>query len=99
MNPETWTEEIVETSTRTKVLEERFERHLVEMKSDFKSIMSEIKEISKTLREHENHESQKHFEMNNRVSRLESERGILAKVVQTIFATVTGGLAGWLAKH
>lgn len=103
MSIENYTEVIVDTSTRTKILEDRFDRHLIEMKTDvkaeFKGLIAEVKELSKALRDHENNEAQKHFEMNDRVVKLESERGFLAKVVQTIFATITGGVAGWLAKH
>lgn len=99
MSAENFTDVIVETSTRVVILEERFERHFNEVKADFKSIMSEIKEMSKTLRDHENNEAHKHFNMNDRVSKLESDRGVLAKAVNAILATITGGLAGWLARH
>lgn len=103
MSAENFTDVIVETSTRVAILEERFDRHLIEMKNEFKAeaknLMTEIKEISKSLRDHENHESQKHFNMNDRVSKLESDRGFLAKAGNAILATITGGIAGWLARH
>lgn len=103
MNSDNYADTVVETSTRVAILEERFDRHLLEIKNEVKveakNLMAEIKEISKALRDHENHESQKHFQMNDRVSKLESERGFLAKALQAILASVTGGLAGWLSKH
>ena len=99
MNPENWTSEIVETSTRTKILEERFDRHLIQIEAAIGKLDSKISVIADGLISNDKAASEKHFHINDRLVKLESERGILAKVVQTIFATITGGVAGWLAKH
>lgn len=99
MSAENFTDVIVETSTRTKILEDRFDRHLSEIKSDFKSLLTEFKELSSSLRDHENHESSNHFKLNDRLVKLESQHGFLAKAIQAVLATITGGLAGWLARH
>lgn len=99
MTDQAYADLIVETSTRAKVLEDRFDRHLTEIKTDFKSLLVEFKELSKTLREHENSESKNHFNVHERIVKLESERGVIAKIVNTILAAITGGVAGWLARH
>lgn len=99
MSIDNFKEVIVETSTRTKILEERFDRHLSEIKNEFRSMISEFKELSATLREHEGLESKNNYEMNERIVKLESERGILAKALNALIATITGGLAGWISRH
>jgi len=99
MNPETWTEEIVETSTRTKVLEERFERHLVQIENVLNKLDDKMSNLSQVIIGAEKSLTEKHYHTNDRIVKLESERGILAKALNAIIATMSGGLAGWLAKH
>jgi len=93
------TELLVETHIKTNQLEERFDRHLVEIKSDFKAMMLELKEISQAIHSHENKESEKHLHINDRLVRLESDKGVLSKGINYLLTGLISGIVAWFTKH
>lgn len=99
MNPEDFVDELIRVGAQSDVLEKRFDRHLTQIESALNKLDDKISNLSQVVIGAEKTLTEKHFHTNDRIVKLESQHGFLAKAVQAVLATITGGLAGWLARH
>lgn len=83
---------IIESYLTLKQIEKRLDRHGAEHREDMEKIWGSLKEIGT-----------KHVELSEdhgeRLTKLESERTLLAKLVHIVIALFGGGAGGWLGKH
>lgn len=83
---------IIETFLTVKQLEKRLDRHGAEHREDLEKLWESLKELNKDKVDL----SQEH---GDRLTKLESERGLLGRMINIIVALFAGGGGGYLGKH
>lgn len=92
-------EVVVATAVKVDVLGDRFNRHLIEISQSLKDLSKDFKEYAKEFHTFKHEKDADHLAISERLVKLEVDRGFLAKAIQSVLAIITGGVAGWLAKH